>query len=286
MVLVALLMNGASADIVVEGSGGCIAREALELEVRTWVSEEILDEVDLRLVLDRATDPRTLTLEALRLGEDEPLWWQQLDVFPRDCEGLPLVVARIAEQQFAGVPSWRLPMPAPAVSSEVLLEVAGTLPPTPHGALGAAAGIRLARRWLWVIHVEGYLAAPAEVAAAREGGGVRGGEFAGLLAGTGLALDVPAGAASVRTRGWLAAGPHLAFGRNFGENYRAVRARAVASAQVDFVSTVGIRLGARVSTPLVRLGLYDEGQPEVPVTLEPPLRAGLVLGLGRRLRKE
>lgn len=272
-----LITGAALGGVVLEDGGGCLSREDLELELRAWLGDDPVDNSELRVRLTASEPAWQLRIDASSL-DGEALWWHEGQVQPADCPVLPGLIARIAEQQFAGAPRWGL-APPPPLRREVVGELAGTAPNGLHFVFGGGVGVPISQRARWVVHVDGYLGSEVSLGEDRNGSGEpRSGQFVGLLVGGGASYDLVTGPTVLRARGTVAVGPHLAYGRGFEKPLSGVRLRATANLQLDFVSTALLRIGGRVTVPFVRLA--PASQPRDAIAAEPWVRAGFVIGLG------
>ena len=284
----------ALAGVTVADEVGCLDAEAVDLEVRSWVGDDTIDRSTLEVGLTPRGQAWELLLAArtnLLDGEESFLWGLRTEVQPVDCPLLPRLIGRIAEQQYAGIPAWRLDGGVD-LPIEMLAEVAGTAPDALHFAFGAGLGVPLAdTRWRWFVHTEAYLAGPLPIGTVQPGrvpgtaNEPRTAQFAGVLFGTGIGLDVPLGSFGIRGRGLVSVGPHVAYGRDFtgrNGNDQNWRPRATSSLQLDLLTPIPLRVGARVTTPFVRLAPAQDLDPGT-ANPEPWVRVGLVVGVGAPL---
>ena len=149
-------MTVASAGVTLDGGASCLSAEEVELEVRTWVGDQTIERSALRVRLVTQVTPWQLTLQATRLGETPKnpsvanLWSYTSEVEPIDCPYLPRMIGRIAQQQYAGIPAWRLE-PVELIRPELFAEAVGSGPgcstfPT-WGGRRTARGATLAHLW-------------------------------------------------------------------------------------------------------------------------------------------
>ena len=107
-------------------------------------------------------------------------------------------------------------------------------------------------------------------------------EMASVVAAAGPVIRLPVGrdALQVGVRGCV--GPAVVSGRGFEENHTTVAPRVGTHAEVLFASRRALRVGVRGELPITRMAwtVPDTGES----TLEPPVRAGIVLGIGGAVR--
>ncbi|MCA9494367.1 MAG: hypothetical protein KC621_30785 [Myxococcales bacterium] len=270
--MLALLAIAAWGAVRTQDDLGCVDPERLDLELRSLVGDEVADGVD---VFVRVTDgdPRAITVRVSRHGD--LLWGRELQAVAEDCPLLPSVIARSVDAGLAELPAWQLLGPSAGPRTELQLVGAVTAPFAPRFSIAGRLVTALVGPLRLGLDLEGGWSLVQPV----EGGGV---QMASVVAAAGPVIRLPVGrdALQVGVRGCV--GPAVVSGRGFEENHTTVAPRVGTHAEVLFASRRALRVGVRGELPITRMAwtVPDTGES----TLEPPVRAGIVLGIGGAVR--
>lgn len=268
MVVLLLAIGPALADVTVEGAARCLRQEALDLEVRQLLGDEVVDQIDLRAHL-YGFESWQLSLEVFDGGR--LLWERAMSVEPVDCPYLPVLVARSVERGLSALPGWGIGAPPKAPESlELAIAVAYTLPTAyQRFSLGVAMWTPIAGP----VHVEWDLEAYGTLVEHVRNVGI---QMAGAWAGAGPGLELDVGKESLRASVRGALGPAVVIGRRFVDHYETVIPYAALLGDLGVVSRHGLRVGLRSEMPLARVLPRQDGRPlGIP---EPALRLGMSVG--------
>lgn len=272
--LAATASDVARAGVTVHDTTGCLTFEAVDLELREAIGDDLADrfEIDVSIA---GTEPRRLQIDVAEHGHDKSLWAKSLDVEQEDCSVLVELIGLSTERGLATLPGWGLQLRHRP--PELGFAVGATLPWAVRLTIGADVWIPVRAAFHWDIAPETVWTAVQPLGAS---GGV---QSYGLTVGTGPAVAVPLGQDALRFATRIGGGALVGVGRDADVNYTLVMPRVAWTTDVLYAARWGLRLGVRGEAPIIRLGYRDVVSNEL-VLREPRVRVGLVVMIAGRIR--
>lgn len=267
------------ASVEVENGEDCLTPEAVDLELRVVLDDEVVDRFVTHVTVRRAPDG---VLELSVLDDRHLLWSRELPFSEADCPYLPEVIARSVERGIASLPAWRLSSARGSWSSELGFQVFGLAPP---GAplqigLGGALWLGFGRFGGVQVVVEGRSGEAVPVAVGQL-------QFIGTSVTAGPAFQVPVANHALRGALRLGTGPTWFRGSGFDrENMSGWWWRWTTAADLGWAFPGALSVYGRAEMGVEPVPFVAAVHGEAVSYVEPWLRTGVVVEFSGTLRKQ
>jgi hypothetical protein len=256
--------------VTVEDGSRCLDREALDLEARGLLGDEVVDGIELRASV---YDLDGLQL-AIEVHDDGLLLWQrQVSIERQDCQYLPALIAGSVERGLASLQGWGLDRDArPRPRPELGLFATASVPASVRLGGGASLLVPVVHGFGLQLDLEAF-GAPRQLIDAEDATTF---SLFGARAALGPTVSRAIGWDELRAGVRAAVGPSLFVGHDLRNSRYDVHAHPFLVADAGWVWRHGIRLLARCELPLhpARVeGTY----------VEPFVRVGWTVGWGGRI---
>jgi hypothetical protein len=255
VITASLWVVSATAAVRVEGDGGCLAAQDLDLESRSVLGDELVDRYDIVATMEAEPDTWTVHLEVSDAGV--PLWRRNLHIVQADCPYVAGLVAVSIERGLSKVPD--LAMPGYERQRHVTeggFLLAFTMPADERIGYGTYLSVGLPRPLRIELALEGFVGFPQQVGTGRVT------LFGGPLLYGGIAWQphVPRGnAPALRIAARAGGGLIVAVGEGFGSVADGVALSPHGSVTLDAIFAFGkqFRVGPRAEYAFARVSNSD-----------------------------